>query len=188
MSRIPELSPESMTDEQRAVADEIVSGPHRRIVGPYPAWLQSPDLARRARSLSEFIRFRSSLPRHLSELAILVAGSFWRAEFEFYAHSILAKEAGVDEAVIAALAQQRRPPFQHEDEELVYDVCSQLFETRRLSEALYGRAVEALGLPTVVELVATIGYYSMVSLTLNAFDVSLPSGERSPFPDAKPAQ
>ena len=181
MSRIPELSAESMSDQQRAVVDEIVSGPHGRVVGPYPAWLQSPELARRARSLSEFIRFRSSLPERLQELAILITGRYWKAEFEFYAHAILARKAGLDEGIIRAIAEKRRPEFRDDDAEIVYEFCTQLYESHRVSDETYARAVEAFGLPTVVELVATIGYYAMVSMTLNAFEIGLPPGEPSPF-------
>lgn len=183
MSRIPELRPESMSAEQRAVMDEIVSGPHGRIVGPYPAWLQSPELARRARGLSEFIRFRSSLPERLKELAILLAGRHWKAEFEFYAHAKLAAKAGLEQPIIAAIAARKRPSFPQAQDAIVYDLCTELFETHRVSDGTYGRAEEAFGLPQVVELVATIGYYSLVCLTLNAFEAPLPPGERSPFPD-----
>ena len=181
MSRIPELSAESMNDQQRAIFDEIVSGPHGRVVGPYPAWLQSPELARRVRSLSEFIRFQSSLPERLKELAILITGRYWKAEFEFYAHAILGRKADLDEAIISAIAEQRRPKFRDVDEEIVYEFCTQMYESHRVSDEAYERAVKAFGLQTVVELVATIGYYAMVSMTLNAFDVGLPAGEPSPF-------
>lgn len=183
MSRVPEVRPETMTEAQRSVAQEIVSGPHARIVGPYHAWLQSPELARRVRSLSEFIRFKTSLPPRLSELAILISGRYWKAEFEYYAHARLAKKAGLEDAVIAAIATQRRPAFKQRDEEIVYDFCTELYETRRVSDATYQRALDALGLTAIVEIVATAGYYSMVSLTLNAFQVPLPPGEPSPFPD-----
>jgi len=186
--RVPELRPETMTDEQRAVMQEIVSGPHQRIVGPYFAWLHSPELARRARNLSEFIRFKSSLPPRLSELTILITGKHWSAEFEFYAHAILGKKAGLDDGVISALAAGRRPKFKLEGERVVYDLVSELLATARVREATYARAVQALGLAAVVEVVATSGYYSMVSLTLNTFQVPLPEGEPSPFPKkAKPA-
>lgn len=184
MSRIPDLPPEALSDAQRAVREEIVSGPHGHIVGPYPAWLQSPELARRARGLSEFIRFQSSLPKRLLEIAILVTGRHWSAEFEFFAHARLARAAGVEESIVQAIAERRRPELADARDAAVYDVCSDLFETHRLADATYARAVEALGLPAVVELVATIGYYSMVSLTLNAFQVGLPPGEASPFPEA----
>ena len=183
MSRIPMLDPESMSDAQREVYDEIVAGPHGRVVGPFNAWLQSPELARRARGLSEFIRFKSSLPNRLSELGILITGRYWKAEFEFWAHAALGKKAGLNEALIAAIAEKKRPSFQHEDEEIVYAFCMEMYETRRIADETYRRAVDALGLPGVVELICTIGYYSMVSMTLNAVQVGLPPGESSPFPD-----
>ena len=90
MSRAPVLTSESMNDAQREVHQEIVSGPHGHIAGPYHAWLQCPELARRARGLSEFVRFKSSLPKRLTELAILVTGRFWKSEFEYFAHAKLA--------------------------------------------------------------------------------------------------
>jgi 4-carboxymuconolactone decarboxylase len=188
MMRIAELRPETMTEEQKAVQQEIVSGPHGRIVGPYFAWLYSPELARRTRNLSEFIRFKSTLPPRLSELAILITGRFWRADFEFYAHARLGKQAGLDEALITALAENRRPTFKLEGERVVYDLIWELLHTQRAREATYARAVQALGQQAVVELVATAGYYSMVSLTLNCFQVPLPEGVPSPFRDAKPGK
>lgn len=183
MSRLPELRPDALSAEQRMAHDEIVSGPHGHIVGPYLAWLQSPDLARRCRALSEHIRFNTPLPKRISELAILVAGQHWRAEFEFWAHSRLAREAGVEEVMITALAEGRTPPLTDPTEAAVYALCSELLQTRRVSDATFARVEKALGLPGVVELVATIGYYSLVSLTLNAFEVPLPAGEHSVFPD-----
>jgi len=186
--RIAELRPETMTEEQKAAHQEIVSGPHGRVVGPFFAWLYSPELARRIRNLSEFIRFKTSLPPRLSELAILIAGRFWRADFEFYAHARLGKQAGLDEAVIDALAENRRPKFKLEGERVVYDLIWELMHTQRVREAVYARAVQALGQQAVVELVATAGYYSMVSLTLNCFQMPLPEGVPSPFRDGKPAK
>lgn len=183
MSRMPAANRETLSEEQRDVFDQIVSGPHARVIGPFPAWLQSPELARRIRSLSEFLRFQSSPPRRLAEIAILVTGRHWRAEFEYYAHAKLAREAGVEEAVIQAIAAGKRPEFSHPDDEIVYDLCTEMFETKRVTDATHQRAVDALGLKTVVELIAIMGYYCMVSVTLNAFDAPLPPGEPSPFPD-----
>lgn len=182
MSRIPALNPEAMSAAQRAAYEEIINGPHGKVVGPYPVWLQSPELARRGRALSEVIRFNSSLPPRLMELSILLTGWHWKAEFEFYAHARLARKAGVDEAVIAAIAAGRRPAFQNADEEIVYDLSMESLEAKRVSDGTHARAVAAFGLPAVVELVATIGYYCMVCVTLNAFQVPLPDGVESPFP------
>ena len=183
MSRIPELTPASMTETQKEVFNLIKSGPHQRVVGPYPAWLQSPELAKRARSLSEYLRFNSAPSKRHAEIAILTTGRHWKAEYEFYAHAELARKAGVEEHIIQALAAGKRPEFSSADDEIVYDVCTQMLNTRRVSDATYKRALAAFGMQTLVELIAIMGYYCMVSITLNAFEAPLPAGEASPFPD-----
>jgi 4-carboxymuconolactone decarboxylase len=183
MSRIPELNSESLSEQQRAVVDLITSGPHARVIGPYPAWLQSPELAKRARSLSEYLRFQSTPSKRLAEIAILITGRHWKAEFEFYAHAELARKAGVEETIIQALAAGKRPEFSESNDEIVYDLCTEMLGTRRISDATYKRALDAFGMQTLVELVAIMGYYCMVSITLNAFEAPLPAGEPSPFPD-----
>ncbi len=183
MSRMPDVSRESLSEAQRVVFDLIASGPHAKVIGPFPAWLQSPELARRARSLSEFLRFQSSPSKRLAEIAILVTGRHWKSEFEFYAHAELARNAGVEEPIIQAIAAGKRPQFSRSDDAIAYDLCTELLESRRIADATYNRAVDAFGLQTLVELVAIVGYYCMVSLTLNAFEAPLPSGEPSPFPD-----
>jgi len=183
MSRMPDTNPESLSEEQRAVVDLITSGPHGKVVGPYPAWLHSPELARRTRSLSEYLRFQSTPSKRLAEIAILITGRHWRAEFEYYAHAQLARNAGVQETIIEAIAAGKRPDFPEPDDEIVYDLCTEMLETRRITDATYKRAVDAFGLQMVVELIAIMGYYCMVSITLNAFEAPLPAGEPSPFPD-----
>ncbi|HUU72680.1 MAG TPA: carboxymuconolactone decarboxylase family protein [Burkholderiales bacterium] len=183
MSRLPDLTPESMTDEQKTVADLITSGPHGKVMGPYPAWLHSPELAKRARALSEYLRFQSTPSKRLAEIAILITGRHWKAEFEFYAHAELARKAGVEEHIIQALAAGKRPDFSHDDDIIVYDLCTEMLQTRRVTSATYQRALDAFGAQMLVDLVAMMGYYCMVSVTLNAFDAPLPAGEPSPFPD-----
>jgi 4-carboxymuconolactone decarboxylase len=183
MSRLPELTGESMSAAQKTVAELITSGPHGKVMGPYPAWLQSPELAKRARSLSEYLRFQSAPPKRLAEIAILITGRHWKAEFEFYAHAELARKAGVEEPIIKALAAGERPDFPNSDDEIVYNLCTEMLNTGRITDATYQRALNAFGLQTLVELVAIVGYYCMVSITLNAFEAPLPPGESSPFPD-----
>jgi 4-carboxymuconolactone decarboxylase len=183
MSRIPELTPESMSQKQKEVMELITSGPHQRVIGPYPAWLQSPELARRARDLSEYLRFHSAPSKRHAEIAILVTGRYWKAEFEFYAHAELARKAGVEEHIIGALAAGKRPDFSSDEDVVVYELSTELLETRRISDATYRRALETFGMQTLVDLVAIVGYYCMVSTTLNAFEAPLPKGEPSPFPD-----
>ena len=183
MSRIPELTPESMTQAQKEVVDLITSGPHQRVLGPYPAWLQSPELAKRARALSEYLRFQSAPSKRLAEIAILITGRHWKAEFEFYAHAQLARKAGVEEPIIQALAAGKRPDFENRDDTIVYELCTEMLNTRHISDPTYQRALDTFGMQTLVDLVAIVGYYCMVSTTLNAFEAPLPAGEASPFPD-----
>jgi 4-carboxymuconolactone decarboxylase len=94
----------------------------------------------------------------------------------------VARKAGVEEPIIQALAAGKRPEFANSDDQAVYDLCTEMLNTRRITDATYQRALDAFGMQTLVELVAIIGYYCMVSVTLNAFEAPLPPGEPSPFP------
>ncbi len=183
MSRLPPIDPAEMTPAQRTVHDDILAGPRGKISGPFAAWLRSPELADRAQKLGAFCRFHSSLPPRLSELAILVTATHWRAQVEFAVHARIAADAGVGADVIEALRLGRKPVFEAEDEALVHDVVATLLSSRRLPDSLYGRAVARLGETTMVELIAIVGYYGLVALTLNAFKVAVPEGLAIPFED-----
>jgi 4-carboxymuconolactone decarboxylase len=187
--RLPPLDLARLTPEQRAVADAIVSGPRGGLRGPFEPWLRSPVLADRAQKLGEYCRFSSSLPRDLSELAILLTGKRYRAQFEFWAHVRLARQAGLPEDIIEAVRMGRRPRLRRESEQVVYDVVTEYFATNRVSDATYKRAIATLGEQGLVDLVGTVGYYSLVSITLNVFQMELPPGEKLPLaaPRAKAA-
>jgi 4-carboxymuconolactone decarboxylase len=185
MPRVPDLVPAKLSPEQRRVYDAIVSGPRGRVQGPLPVWLESPELADRAQALGAFCRFGTGLPSRLSELAIIVAGAFWRANFEWHAHAPMAVKAGIDPAAVEAIRTGKTPRLARADEAAVHALARELLETRRVSEANYRRAVDELGLKAVVELVGILGYYSLVSLTLNAFEVPLPPDAPEPFADVR---
>lgn len=182
MSRLPELTLETMTAEQRQVYDRIVGGPRGTIGGPFLPWLQSPVLADRAQSLGEFCRFRSALSPRLSELAILVTGRFWRAQFEWYMHARMALKAGVAPEIIAAIETRKAPSFVNRDEEIVYAFSTELHTQHEVSDATYAAARAILGDAGVVDLVAILGYYTLVSMTLNVFEVRVP-GDTLPLAD-----
>jgi 4-carboxymuconolactone decarboxylase len=175
--RLKELTTEQMTEAQRAVVDEAVAGKRGRVPAPLKAWLYSPELGRRAQRLGEFLRYDTSLGPALSELAILVTGRFWTAHYEWHAHKREALKAGVDPAIIEAIAKRRTPAFRESKSELVYRYSKTLLEDGRVDTALHKEAAAVLGETALVELVGVIGYYSLVAMTLNAFDVGLPEGE-----------
>ena len=147
--RLAPLDLARLTPEQRAVADAIVSGPRGGLRGPFEPWLRSPVLADRAQKLGEYCRFSSSLPKDLSELAILLTGKRYRAQFEFWAHVRLARQAGLPEDIIEAVRLGRTPRFRRESERVVYDVVTEYFTTNRVSDAAYsGRTALARRRPS----------------------------------------
>jgi 4-carboxymuconolactone decarboxylase len=181
MSRIPLPTVESMNAEQRAVYDNIVSGPRGRLVGPLRAVLHNPELAERWQRLGEILRFGTILPPKLNELAILITARRWNSQIEWFIHAEAAQKAGLSSAVIAAIKEGRVPEFQDETEAIVYEYGRQLQAHGTVDEKTYGRAVVLWGAVGVVELTAVIGYYTMVSMTLNVHEIPMPDGEAGPL-------
>lgn len=183
MSRIADTPYERMDAEQRRVHDLIAKGPRGGVRGPLRIWLKSPVLAERLQHLGELCRYRTSLPPRLSELAILVTARAWRSGYEWAAHAPIAIEAGLDAAAVEAIRTGARPALTRADEVVTHAFAQELHERQRVSDATYASAVEVLGEAAVIELVAVLGYYTTVAMTLNAFEVDLPEGVPEPFPD-----
>jgi len=179
MNRIPDLPRDAMTDEQRRIHDAIVDGPRGQIQGPLKIWLQSPGLADVAQKLGAYIRFGSRLAPHLSELAIIVTGAYYKAEYEWYAHVRFAHDAGIPEAVTEVIRKGETPDLPDPEQRIVYKVAVELTQNHGVSDATYAEAVEVLGLPALVDLIAIVGYYGMVSLTLNSFKIPTPDGSKA---------
>lgn len=175
--RLPSLDPAALTPEQKAVHDAIASGPRGRVQGPLAVWLHSPQLADCAQRLGAFCRYGTSLEPRLSELAILVTGRAWTAQFEWAVHKPIALKAGLSEAVVEAVRSRSTPPFEREDERVVHDFAMALHLDRKVPQALYDEAVRTLGATAVVELVGILGYYTLISMTINAFNVPLEAGQ-----------
>lgn len=180
MARLAPLDLEQLTPEQKQVADEIVAS-RGGLRGPFDPWLRSPGLADHAQKLGGYCRFGSVLPGVLRELAILLTGKQWKAQFEFWAHARLARQEGLSDDVIEAIRAGTPPAFAKDDEQIVYDFVTEYFRTNRVSDETYQRARAALSERGVVDLVGTVGYYGLVSMTLNVFDIGLPEGEPPPL-------
>ena len=175
--RIRELTPEQMTPAQRRVAEAAASGKRGHIPAPLRAWLHSPEMGDRAQHLGAFLRYDTSLAPALSELAILVTARFWTAHFEWYAHKREALKAGIEPAVIAAIATRRVPPLSDAKAQAVYDYAGALHAQHIVPDPVHAAALAALGETGLVELVGLLGYYTLVAMTLNAFQIGLPEGE-----------
>jgi 4-carboxymuconolactone decarboxylase len=180
--RFKELTPETMTPEQKKVADAIQSGPRGAgLRGPFNALLRSPELCDLVQRVGAYVRYGSSIPAPLNEMAICMAGRKWTAQYEFYAHRKLAIEAGLDAAILDAIADGKRPAKLSADEATVYDFADELLSTGQVSDAHFKRVHDRFGERGVIDLVGAVGYYSVVSMVLNVDRVPLPPGETPPL-------
>ena len=173
-SRIPELDPADLNDEQTAIYEAVLAS-RGNVWGPFRTWLHSPELADRAQKLGEFLRFQTSLHPRLSELAILVTARFWDCQLEWSLHEPLAREAELSPNVIDAIRLGQYPEFERPDEQQIYDFASELLYNRFVQDRTFVGVADELGDGGAVELASIIGYYGMVAMALNAFQVPLPA-------------
>ena len=175
------LSEATMTPRQREAYQGIVSGPRKGAVGPFNALLRSPEVADRVQRVGEYVRFQTTIPAPLNEMAILITGRFWSAQFEFWAHARLARTAGLPDPIIEAIAAGHRPATMSGDERIVYEFCTELFRDKAVSDATFKAIVDRFGEQGVIDLIAATGYYSIVSMVLNVDRYPLPEGEQPPL-------
>lgn len=174
------IDAEALNPEQRAVYEAILSGPRGIVEGPLRTWLLSPTLADRAQALGEFCRYHTTLPPALSELAIVIVGSHWRAGFEWHVHAPIALGAGIDAVAIEAIRKGEQPALDGV-QQIVYRFTRELLLCHAVADATYEAAVAKLGQQGVVELVGVIGYYTLICMTIKAFLVPIPDGAKGPF-------
>jgi 4-carboxymuconolactone decarboxylase len=177
--RITPPTYEQMTPEQRAVHDAAVSGKRGRMPPPALAWIHSPELAMRAQHLGEYIRYDTVFGPALVEIAILVTARYWRSHYEWWAHRRLAENAGLDPAIIDAIRDGNPLPRVDEKTQVIFDYAKTLHETRQVPIELHNRMLAAWGPRGIADIIGVCGYYTLVSMTLNGFDIGLPDGEVS---------
>jgi 4-carboxymuconolactone decarboxylase len=181
--RLPAFDTAKLTAEQQAIVAAINSGPRGRFSnsGPFAVFLHAPTFGMLAQQLGGYLRFNTSLPPRLSEFAILCTGQYWKAQYEWHAHAAIAARQGVKEATIRDLKAGRAPRSAPRDEMAIYAFVKELYATRRVSNAAYARVHKLLGDAGMVELVGILGYYVLISMTLNVFRIPLPEGAPLPF-------
>jgi 4-carboxymuconolactone decarboxylase len=185
--RFPIIPPDQMNAEQKKLFETIISGPraqnyggdaanHVLKRGPFNAWMRSPEFGLKIQAVGEQIRFKSSIPKHLNEFAILITAREWTSQYEWYAHHALAMKAGLDPKIAEDLAAGKRPANMKEDEAAVYDFCIQLHRSKKVDDATFKRAKALFGEQGVIDLIGVSGYYTAVSMTLNVAEVPVPGG------------
>lgn len=180
MARVPQLAAEALSPEQKRISDAIAAARSGQAGGPFGVWLRVPAIADGANRLGNVLRVDGKLERRLFELMVLVIMRHWTAHYAWHVHREAGLQAGLTADAVDAIRDRRRPDFARADERLVYDTVSELLETRALSEASYARAHDGLGQELLIELIAGAGFYTMVAMTLVAFDVPARGGGHLP--------
>ena len=179
--RIPDLRPDEMDERQRALF-EAIAGPRGGVVrGPFAIWLRHPELVEKANAFGNHLRDDTSLSKRLSELAILVTARFWGASYEWFAHEGQAAAAGVAPDVIEAIRGGEEPHLDDPEAAIVYEVSREIYRSKEIPDETYRKGIEVLGRTRMIDLIAILGFYTMVAMTLNAFNAPLPEGAADPF-------
>ena len=182
--RMPPLATGELTEQQtQALADFVAA--RGEPTGPWIALLRSPELMKRTRGVSDYLRFESVVPGWLRELVILMTARQWGQNYEWNAHYAIAMDEGLSPDIARAIAEGRRPDGMVAEEEILYELCMELQRNHSVSDGTYERAVERFGEQGVVEVVSLMGYYTMISLILNTSRAPLPEGATpalAPFP------
>ena len=172
---------EEMNEQQQAAAQALINGPRKGLRGPFNALLRNPTLTDRVRLLGDSIRFESTLEPLHREFAILITAKFWSADYEWYAHSNLALELGLNPVIIESIRNGEKPALENADLSLIYAFTHEILFDKDVSDATYAKAISRFGELTTLDLLSTIGYFGFVSVILNAIRQPIPEGA-TPLP------
>ena len=181
--RFKPLTYDEMTPAQKTMMEHLLSGPRAGANGPFNVLLRSPEMGDLAQQFGASVRFNSSVSRKLNEMAIIMTARYWTSQYEWQAHHRAALEAGLSPAIADAIAQGKRPVGMQKDEEVVYNFCSELLNTKQVSDATFNAVRDAVGERGIVDLIGVMGWYHTVSMLLNTDRYPLPEGTQ---PELKP--
>lgn len=172
--RLPTIPPASYSDEQKQAAAEFEVARKTPVFGPFEPLMYSPQMMSQARSMGDYLRYKSAIGTTLSELAILVTAREWTQDYEWYVHHPIALKAGIKPAIAQAIADGRRPEGMSNDEEIVYEFSTELHRTKRVSDLTFERAEKRFGKQGVVDLTGINAYYTLLAMQLNMAQYNLP--------------
>ena len=180
--RMPEIPPEKMTEGQKKAAEEFLAGRKTPVFGPFIPLLRSPEVMLRAMAMGDYLRYRTVLPPKLNEFAILITARQWTQQYEWAVHYPIAVKAGLNPEVAKAVLEGRRPQGTSEEEEIVYEFCTELHRNQGVSDATYARALAKFGEQGVIDLVGVNGYYTFLAMVLNVARTPVPKGSTPALP------
>jgi 4-carboxymuconolactone decarboxylase len=165
--RMPSIPESKLSAEQKKAAAEFKSGRGYEPRGPFAVMLRSPEVMLRAKAMGDYLRFRNVLPKHVSELVILITAREWTQHYEWSHHYKFAMEAGLKKEIAAAVAESRRPDGMDGQEAAAYDFSIELQRTRRVSDATYARALAKFGEHGIIDMIGLNGYYTFNAMMMN---------------------
>jgi 4-carboxymuconolactone decarboxylase len=186
--RLALIDEQRMNDAQRALLEALRAGPRGKSItprGPFAVWMHAPEFGDLAQKLGAHCRYQTALPPRLSEFAILCTARLWRAQYEWFAHAPMAEKGGVKLETIQNLRAGRMPKSAPKDERAIYDFIQELYKTKRVSDRTYKRVHGFLGDAAMVELTGILGYYVLISMTLNVFGMLPPEDAKLAFAEPK---
>jgi 4-carboxymuconolactone decarboxylase len=182
MARVANVTRDQVSPEHQEFYDSI-AGSRGSVRGPYGVLMHSPDLAARVAHTGAYVRFDLDLPEALKETVIITAAREIRNQYEFAAHARLARQHGVPEETISAIARGTAPEGLPPDAALLVKYAKELLQNHKVSDATFNTVKDKYGIPKTVEITALIGHYLLVGQILAAFEVDLPEGAKAEIPD-----
>jgi len=184
--RFPLLTLEQLSETQQSLGEQIVKISRVGLGGPYNPMLRSPTFGQRMFDLLAYLRWQTSVPLRLNELAILIIARQWRSQVEWFAHSAIAREAGLSPDVIAEIKTKRRPSNMAPDEAAVFDFVTELTVQHEVSDATFAQARAHFSEQQIVDLTATAGTYITIAMLLAMAEETVPAGNELPFKPGEP--
>jgi 4-carboxymuconolactone decarboxylase len=179
--RMPPIPADKMTEAQKKAAEAFAEGRGYQIRGPFVPLIRSPEVMLRAKTMSDYLRFKSVLEPRINEMAIIITAREWTQQYVWQAHYPAALKAGLRREIADAIADGRRPAGMAEDEEIAYDTATEILRLKRVSDATYARAVARFGEQGVIDLLGVIGYYNFLAIVMNTTRTALPAGMAEPL-------
>ncbi len=179
--RMPPIPPDKYDEAQKKAAQEFAAGRGYEVRGPFVPLMRSPEVMLRAKAMGDYLRFKSALGPRLNEMVILITAREWTQQYEWLAHYEIAMKEGLKPELAAAIAEGRRPAGMAEDEEIVYDFCTEIHRLKRVSDATYARALQKFGERGVIDMLGVNGYYTFLAIVMNATRTALPATTKEPL-------
>jgi 4-carboxymuconolactone decarboxylase len=182
MARLPNLTRDQLKPEEQKFYDSIADS-RGGVRGPYGILLRSPDLAARVAHTGSYVRYNLALPETLRETIILATVREGKIQYAFSAHARLARQAGLSEDTIQAIARGTAPQGLSGDEEILVRYVQELLRQHKISDATFNAVRDRFGVQQTVEITALVGHYLSVGQILAAFEVDLPDGATPEIPE-----